>query len=185
MARARILLAMALLPLLSSCTASPSPTISLVAIAEAAQVPAGAIPAPDTQLERAEWAQVAAWGAREVAAGRPVVINLFASWCGPCRDEAPLLRDAIEDHPDVAFLLVDHLDRIDDGRAFLRSEGLFDVPSVFDDLGDVAAGLRARGMPSTAFFDAKGDLVALVTGVLTGPVLAAWLADIEATIVAT
>lgn len=163
------------------CSTSPD-ALSVVEAAAEAQVPTADIPDRDASLTTASWDQVAAWASREVADGRPVVINLFASWCGPCKAEAPLIRQAVDNHPEVAFLLVDHLDRMEAGRAFLRDEDLTDVPSVFDDAADVAGALQARGMPATAFFSASGELVQLVNGVLTEPVLAQLLADLEATI---
>jgi thiol-disulfide isomerase/thioredoxin len=165
--------------LLSSCSAA-LPELDMRAIA--AGVAASDIPARDARLAAATWEQTAAWVVRETDAGHPVVVNLFGSWCEPCRAEAPLLRAAIAAHPDVRFLLVDTRDGIVPGEQFLIDEGLVDVASVFDPDSLVFAGLQGRGMPTTAFFSADGSLVDISYGILTEPALAQALADLEATI---
>ncbi|MFT5222119.1 MAG: thiol-disulfide isomerase/thioredoxin [Glaciecola sp.] len=165
--------------LLSACS-SGLPDLDLQAIS--AGVAASDIPARDARLAPATWEQTAAWVLRETDAGHPVVVNLFGSWCEPCRAEAPLLRAAIAAHPDVHFLLVDTRDGIVPGEQFLIDEGLLDVPSLFDPEGLVFAGLQGRGMPTTAFFSADGSLVNISYGILTEPALAQALADLEATI---
>lgn len=132
-------------------------------------------PDRDASLGDAGWPETAAWIRREAEAGRPTVVNLFASWCGPCREEAPVLRRAIAAHPDVAFLGVDHLDRRPAGEAFLEEEDLDFDATLFDVTGDVAANIGARGMPTTAFFDATGRLVSLHTGPITDDVMTARL----------
>lgn len=141
---------------------------------------AAASPPPvDAQLVDGGWPEVAAWVAREADAGRPTVVNLFASWCAPCRAEAPLLRTAIAANPDVAWLGVAHSDFRDNAAGFLEEERL-DVASVLDLDGTVAAAVGSRGLPTTAFFDARGRLVYVHQGVLTEPVLAQRLGDLRA-----
>lgn len=135
-------------------------------------------PAPDAELADGGWPEAAAWIEREAAADRPTVVNLFASWCGPCREEAPVLRRGIADHRDVAWLGVDHIDRREEGAAFLAVEGLDFDATLFDVAGDVATAIGARGMPTTAFFDADGGLVALHTGPLTDDDLDARLREL-------
>jgi thiol-disulfide isomerase/thioredoxin len=66
--------------------------------------PAGEVPPPDADLAPADWPATAAWIRREVEAGRPVLMNLFASWCIPCKREMPMLLAAADAEPDIAFL---------------------------------------------------------------------------------
>jgi cytochrome c biogenesis protein CcmG/thiol:disulfide interchange protein DsbE len=92
--------------------------------------------------------------------GYPVVVNKWASWCGPCRFEFPFFqRLARTRGARVAFLAVDSRDNRGDGARFLRR---FPVPypSFFDPDGKVAQAFRGdRVSPTTAFYDRKGELV--------------------------
>lgn len=168
-----VALAVALALLLAACASDDTPDLDVSA------APTATAPPRDARLVDAGWPEVAAWIARENADGRPVVVNLFASWCAPCRAEAPLLRAAADAHPAVAFLGVDHQDRREEGERFLEEERL-GFPTVWDWEGDVARAVGGRGMPTTAFFDHEGRLVFTYTGVLTEPLLAQRLADLEA-----
>jgi thiol-disulfide isomerase/thioredoxin len=110
--------------------------------------------------------------------GTPVVVNLWASWCAPCRAEMPLLQRAAEDYDGrIVFLGVDSKDRRAEAEKFLDDVGV-DYPSVFDATGEVRTGLGLRGFPTTYFFDAEGNLVASLTGGITEPKLAAQLRDL-------
>ncbi len=124
-----------------------------------------AVPPPDARLMSGGWPEAAAFIAREAAAGNPTLVNLFASWCTPCRSEMPLLLEARDDHPDITFLGIDHIDRLEDGEAFIEELGV-DMATIHDLGGDVAAAIGARGMPTTAIFDRDGQLVARVVGEL-------------------
>ncbi len=124
------------------------------------------VPPPDAYLADGGWEEAAAWIRRENEQGRPVLVNILASWCAPCKEELPLLLDAYDDNPDIAFLGIDHLDRREDAERFLEE---MDVrfPTIFDITGDVAAAVEARGMPTTVIFDEDGDLVAHHSGLVT------------------
>lgn len=121
---------------------------------------------PDADLHPGGWEAAADWIAREAGAGRPTLVNIFASWCGPCEREMPMLIEAADANPDIAFLGIDHLDRLEDGREFVDRLGV-DFPTIHDLDGDVAAAVGARGMPTTVGFDADGVLVARAVGELT------------------
>jgi thiol-disulfide isomerase/thioredoxin len=98
--------------------------------------------------------------------GTPVVVNLWASWCEPCKREAPMLSEAAAANPGVQFLGVDTLDSREGAEAFIAEHGL-PFPSLFDPDGSIRTDLGSFGLPVTAFFDAEGDLVAKVDGELS------------------
>lgn len=94
--------------------------------------------------------------------GTPVVVNIWGSWCGPCRTEAPHLAAAHEKYGDrVQFLGVDILDVPESAREFIEEFG-WTYPSVFDPSagGDIRNQLGYLGQPVTLFYDADGELVA-------------------------
>jgi thiol-disulfide isomerase/thioredoxin len=99
--------------------------------------------------------------------GTPVVANLWASWCGPCRFEFPYFQSvAAERGKEVAFLGVDSDDSDDAARTFLDELPL-PYPSVTDPDKEVFNELGARGLPATAFYDASGALQYLHQGPYT------------------
>lgn len=128
-------------------------------------------PSRDAVLEDAGWPAAAAWVAREADAGRPVVMNVFASWCTPCKRELPVLNAAAEENPDIAFVGIDHMDQRDNGQRFVEEQDIA-FPTLFDPDGDVVMTIGGRVMPTTAFFDADGEMVSLVSGELTETSLA-------------
>lgn len=98
--------------------------------------------------------------------GHPVVVNIWASWCGPCRRELPLLqRQALKRGAQVAFVGINSGDDRDSARALLARFPL-PYPSIEDPRQAVAGGYGARGLPVTAFYDARGRRVALHQGEL-------------------
>jgi cytochrome c biogenesis protein CcmG, thiol:disulfide interchange protein DsbE len=104
--------------------------------------------------------------------GTPVLVNIWASWCAPCRDEAPHLASAHEEFGDrVQFLGLDILDEPGSAREFMREYG-WTYPSVFDATGAIRDGLGILGQPATLFYDASGGLVKTWSGPLTEEALA-------------
>nr|MDP9277486.1 TlpA family protein disulfide reductase [Actinomycetota bacterium] len=99
---------------------------------------------------------------RRIAAlrGYPVVVNQWASWCGPCRAEFPWFQKASAKYgKQVAFLGVDSQDSDDAAKTFL-GEAPVPYPSYTDPNQDIGALLKATlGLPDTAFYDSKGTLV--------------------------
>jgi thiol-disulfide isomerase/thioredoxin len=97
--------------------------------------------------------------------GTPVVVNNWASWCGPCREEIPYFQaQAIEQGGEIAFLGLLSGDGPETGETFL-SEFPLPYPSYldpdFDASIDIGTGKR---LPSTAFYDSSGELVYLKAG---------------------
>lgn len=131
----------------------------------AAQAPEE-VPPTDARLVSGGWPEAAAFIAREAEAGNPTLVNIFASWCGPCRAEMPMLLAARDANPDITFLGIDHLDRFEDGEAFVDELGI-DFATIHDLDGDVAFAVGGRGMPTTVVFDREGKLVARYVGELT------------------
>lgn len=124
------------------------------------------VPPRDADLAAAGWHETAAWIAREAEAGRPLVLNVFASWCEPCKEEAPILGRLAAELTQVTFLGVAHQDRLDAARGFVREHEL-PYPTLYDFGGEVARAVGSHGMPTTAFFDREGRLVGLHVGPLS------------------
>jgi cytochrome c biogenesis protein CcmG/thiol:disulfide interchange protein DsbE len=103
--------------------------------------------------------------------GTPVVVNVWASWCVPCKAEAPLLRAASRTFGTrVQFLGIDVLDSLDGARAFIADERM-SYPSVFDPSGAIRNALGQVGQPATVFYDASGTIVSSWPGQITQQVL--------------
>jgi cytochrome c biogenesis protein CcmG/thiol:disulfide interchange protein DsbE len=111
--------------------------------------------------------------------GHVAVLNFWASWCAPCRAEAPLLASAARAHASVVFLGVDVKDLEGDARAFLRR---LDVPfSSLRDVGDKAYGaFGLTGVPETYYLDRRGRLVAHDAGPVTAASLEAGIQAAQA-----
>jgi cytochrome c biogenesis protein CcmG/thiol:disulfide interchange protein DsbE len=91
--------------------------------------------------------------------GHPVVVNAWASWCGPCRFEFPFFQEVAAQYGErVAFLGVDSYDSDAAAETFLDELPL-PYPSVTDPDRDVWQEWDVRGLPATAFYDSKGELV--------------------------
>jgi cytochrome c biogenesis protein CcmG/thiol:disulfide interchange protein DsbE len=112
--------------------------------------------------------------------GYPVVVNLWASWCGPCRFEFPHFQQATARYGKrVAFLGIDKEDSDDAASTFLREEPV-PYPSYTDPDEEIAESIdsdAARLLPSTAFYDRDGELAYLKLGQYADE--AALRADIE------
>lgn len=101
--------------------------------------------------------------------GVPIVLNIWASWCDPCRQEAPLLERTwrAEGRPQgTLFLGLDMQDATNDANAFMRSYGV-DYPNVHDPGDDVPRSYGATGVPETYFISARGEVVGHVIGVIS------------------
>jgi cytochrome c biogenesis protein CcmG, thiol:disulfide interchange protein DsbE len=92
--------------------------------------------------------------------GRPVLLNVWNSSCGPCELEAPLLQSAWQEAKDkgVVFLGIDLQDTQSDGLSFLHKYGIT-YPNAFDANGTVAIDYGTTGIPESIFINRQGVVV--------------------------
>jgi cytochrome c biogenesis protein CcmG, thiol:disulfide interchange protein DsbE len=103
---------------------------------------------------------------------RPVVVNIWASWCGPCRSEAPLLREASQMYgSQIRFIGVDVNDTQSGASAFLSRYGI-DFEQYFDPRSAILTALRSTGVPHTFFFAPGGELEFAQHGIIDEHTLA-------------
>ena len=105
-------------------------------------------------------------------AGRPVIINFFASWCGPCRQETPLLaRYYRSAHGTVNMLGIDSNDSQAAAVTFTRQAGV-SYPLAYDPVATTAGAFRVAELPQTFFLNARHQIVDRVFGGVTAADLA-------------
>ena len=112
-------------------------------------------------------------------AAHPVVLNFWASWCVPCREEAPILEEVWKTYraKGLTVLGVDTEDMEPAGRGFLDRYRIT-YPNVRDPDGAVARAFDTTGVPETFFIGADGRIRGKFPGVQTEP--SAWFAAVEA-----
>ena len=99
-------------------------------------------------------------------AGKPTIVNFWASWCLPCKDEAPMLSAAAERYGGrINFVGVNIRDGLDDARAFASARGL-DYTHVRDPELAIYDDFGLTGQPETFFLDAEGVVIEHVPGTL-------------------
>ncbi len=99
--------------------------------------------------------------------GKPTVINLWATWCPPCRREMPMLAKAQTELPTVNFVFLNQGESPEIIKKFLVQTGLDMDNMLRDPKGDVAREFHQRGLPATLFFDAEGHLDSSRLGALS------------------
>lgn len=96
-------------------------------------------------------------------AGKPIVLNMWASWCTGCYAEARALATFERTHPQAQVVGVDIQDSKAAARAFYRRFG-WRHPSIFDPNGLIAARFQLQGLPATLFLDRSHRVVARILG---------------------
>ncbi len=113
-------------------------------------------------------------------AGKPLVVNFFASWCTPCQSETPMVARAAQSYSGrVSFLGVDENDTAGKALKFIAAKGVH-YP-VVSDQGSLQGKFLLLGLPTTVFVNAKGVVAAVVQGQLTRSQLYHWLGVIART----
>jgi thiol-disulfide isomerase/thioredoxin len=111
--------------------------------------------------------------------GRPLVVNIWATWCPPCRREMPVLQQAQHEHPGVTFLFVNQGETPQTVATFLATTGLNLAHVLFDGSGQLARRVGSMALPTTLFYNAEGRLVGSHLGELSRASLQHALAPLE------
>jgi|GEM_PF-188162 len=109
--------------------------------------------------------------------GRPVILNLWASWCSPCRAEMPMIDAVAASHPEVLVIGVAVQDDPLGAAEFAEEIGV-SYTIGFDDKDEVNDGYRPLGLPATFYISAEGIVVKRHFGGLTAELLEADIADL-------
>lgn len=152
--------------LVALCVAASLVALALVASESAA--PAGAAPDPAAS---AFSLPVLGHSGQKISladyAGRPLIVNFFASWCEPCQQETPLLaRFYRTEHARVAIVGLDENDVLGSAESFTHKEGV-SYPVGFDPQVTAASAYGVVALPQTFFLDAKHRIVDRVFGAVT------------------
>lgn len=103
--------------------------------------------------------------------GRPMVVNLWATWCPPCRREMPVLARAQQQQGHVTFVFVNQGETAPEVKAYLAGEGLDLGNVLLDPSSSAMREAGSQGLPTTLFFDAGGRLLDTHMGELTDATL--------------
>ena len=122
-----------------------------------------AIPLPDLQLLGLDERPVSLSSYK----GQPIVLNLWATWCPPCRREMPVLEQAQQAFPDIALVLINQGETAQQAKAFLKSEDLTLTDVLLDGDSEAMRAMRTGGLTTTFFFDKEGRMVDLHLGEIT------------------
>ncbi len=120
---------------------------------------------------------------REIALGKPgqpKVINLWATWCPPCRREMPMLIE-VGTHSQVPVLLANQGEDEATIRAFLIQQGLADNAVLADPRGELGRTVASPALPTTLFVNAAGEIVDVHAGEISRAALTAAIRDLQKT----
>lgn len=113
--------------------------------------------------------------------GKPIVLNFWAYWCGPCQMEMPEFNAKYEElGGDVVFLMV-HADSDTTQGKSLVAANSYEFPVVYDEKGQAAAAYGITAFPTTFFIDAEGNLQAHYVGAMSAELLQSGIDTIYST----
>ena len=155
-------------------TEAPEPTQSTAPQTEAPEPSPSADSqspsAPDFTVYDAEGNEVRLYG----YIGKPIVLNFWASWCGPCQMEMPDFQEKyLELGEDVQFLMINMTggrETLDSAREFIQEKG-YTFPVLYDLDGEAAMMYGAYSLPTTYFIDAEGHAIARAVGAIDAATL--------------
>ncbi|RON22811.1 peroxiredoxin [Pseudomonas brassicacearum] len=111
--------------------------------------------------------------------GGPLVINLWATWCPPCRREMPVLENAQQHRPDLTFLFVNQAESMQSVATFLETQGLSLTNVLFDGGGRLGQAVGSMALPTTLFYSNDGRLLGSHLGELSEASLARALENFD------
>ncbi|MEX1047245.1 MAG: TlpA disulfide reductase family protein [Actinomycetota bacterium] len=158
---------------LTACTGPPSDNAPRTSVPAENAARATLLPTDAQELPDFGFADYQAL--LEQLRGTPVLVNIWGSWCGPCREEAHDLARLHDEYGDtVQFIGIDILDARSSARTFMQEFG-WTYPSLYDSTGEIRNRLGYIGQPDTVLYDGDGRRV----GEWQGPINAA---EVEAAI---
>ena len=152
--------------LLSACSHQTAATTTQPAPVQTASPSANRAPNFGVYTEKGERVQLSDF------LGKPVVLNFWASWCGPCRMEMPDFDETCSKLGDkVQFMMVNLTDGTNEtvasAASFIAQQG-YSFPVFFDIRYEAASAYSIRSIPTTIFIDAQGNIVDYAVGAISG-----------------
>lgn len=109
----------------------------------------------------------------------PMIVNLWATWCPPCRREMPLFQETAAANPDIPMLLVNQGEAPSTVRSYLQREGIDPRRVLIDPDGGFASRLGVSALPTTLFVNSKGEIVQMHSGEISRAALISGLRDLK------
>lgn len=107
--------------------------------------------------------------------GKPVIVNFWASWCGPCKSEMPDFDEAHKKYKDdICFMMVNLTDNssetVETAKSFIKAQG-YSFPVYYDTMMEAAMAYGVYSIPATYFIDADGNAIAYAVGAINSATL--------------